>query len=111
MKLNFNELDAWCIIAVHENNTNIKQYAQIDLGKNVLVYRAQVRGYVSDLDTDTESVKYLAYKFKLDFSVGNKWEKIDGGKVRFFLLILRHVTVKLILILNNMLKLILVKTC
>ena len=110
MKLKFNQLNAWCIIAILENNTNIKQYAQIDLGKNMLVYRAQVRGYVHNFETDTESVKDLAYKFKLDFSVGNKWEKIDGGKVRFFLLILRHVTVKSILISNNMPKLILVKT-
>ena len=111
MKLSFNELGAWCIITVLENNTNIKQYAQIDFGKNMLVYRAQVRGYVDNYETDTESVKDLAYKFKLDFSVGNKWEKIDGGKVRFFLLILRHVTVKSILISNNLPKLILVKTC
>ena len=50
----------------------------------MLVYGAQVRGYVDNLETDAESVKDLAYKFKLDFSVGNKWEKIDGGKVRFF---------------------------
>ena len=84
MKLKFSELDAWCIITVLENDTKIKQYAQIDLGKNMLVYGAQVRGYVDDLETDGESVKDLAYKFKLDFSVGNKWEKIDGGKVRFF---------------------------
>ena len=110
VKLKFSELDAWCISAVNENNKNIKQYAQIDLGKNMLVYRAQVLEYVHKLETDTESVKDLAYKFKLDFSVRNKWEKIDGGKVRFFLLILRHVTVKSILISNNMPKLILVKT-
>ena len=84
MKLKFSELDAWCIITVLENDTNIKQCAQIDLGKNMLVYGAQVRGYVDNLETDAESVKDLAYKFKLDFSVGNKWEKIDGGKVRFF---------------------------
>ena len=84
MKLKFSELDAWCIITVLENDTNIKQYAQIDLGKNMLVYGAQIRGYVDHLETDTESVKHLAYKFKLDFSVGNKWEKIEGGKVRFF---------------------------
>lgn len=84
MKLKFSELDAWCIITVLENDTNIKQYAQIDLGKNMLVYGAQVRGYVDNLIYDTESVNYLAYKFKLDFSVGNKWEKIEGGKVCFF---------------------------
>ena len=84
VKLKFSELDAWCIITVLENDTKISQYAQIDLGKNMLVYGAQVRGYVDNLETDTESVNYLAYKFKLDFSVGNKWEKIEGGKVCFF---------------------------
>ena len=84
MKLKFSELDAWCIITVLENDTNIKQYAQIDLGKNMLVYGVQVRGYVDNLIYDTESVNYLAYKFKLDFSVGNNWGTIEGGKVRFF---------------------------
>ena len=84
MKLKFSEIDAWCIITFLENDTKISQYAQIDLGKNMLVYGAQVRGYVDNLETDTESVKYLAYKFKLDFSVGNKWGKIEGGKVCFF---------------------------
>ena len=83
MKLKFSELDAWCIITVLENDTKISQYAQIDLGKNMLVYGAQVRGYVDNLETDTESVNYLAYKFKLDFSVGNIWENIEGGKVCF----------------------------
>ena len=83
VKLKFGELDAWCIITVLENDTKISQYAQIDLGKNMLVYGAQVRGYVDNLETDTESVNYLAYKFKLDFSVGNKWENIEGGKVWF----------------------------
>ena len=81
MKLKFSELDAWCIITVLENDTNIKQYAQIDLGKEMLVYGAQVRGYVDSLVTDKESVKDLAYKFRLEFSVGNNWEKIEGGKV------------------------------
>ena len=81
MKLKFSELYAWCIITIHENDTNIKQYAQIDLGKNMLVYGAQVRGYVDNLDTDKESVKHLAYNFRLEFSVGNNWEKIEGGKV------------------------------
>ena len=50
----------------------------------MLVYGAQVRGYVDNLIYDTESVNYLAYKFKLDFSVGNNWGTIEGGKVRFF---------------------------
>ena len=83
VKLKFSELDAWCIVAVQENGTKIKHYAQIDLGKDMLVYGAQVRGYVNDLDTDKQSVKDLAYKFRLEFSVGNDWEKIEGGKVCF----------------------------
>ena len=37
-------------------DTNIKQYAQTDLGKNMLVYGAQIRGYMEDLETDKESV-------------------------------------------------------
>ena len=81
MKLKFSELDAWCIITTLENDTKIKQYAQIDLGKDMLVYGAQVRGYVDNLETDKESVKDLAYKFRLEFSVRNDWEKIEGGKV------------------------------
>ena len=82
VKLKFSELYAWCIITILENDINIKQYAQIDLGRDMLVYTAQVRGYVDNLVTDKESVKYLAYKFRLEFSVGNDWEKIEGGKVR-----------------------------
>ena len=81
MKLKFSELDAWCIITALENDPNIKQYDQIDLGKDMLVYRAQVRGYVNNLETDRESVKDLACKFRLEFSVRNDWEKIEGGKV------------------------------
>ena len=83
MKLNISELYAWCIITSLEKDTNIKQYAQIDLGKNMLVHGAQVRGYVDNLDTDKElfTIDYLAYKFRLEFSVGNDWEKIEGGKV------------------------------
>ena len=81
MKLKFNELDAWCIIATLENNTNIKQYSQIDLGKDMLVHGAQVQGYVDNLEKDKESLKDLAYKFRLEFSVGNDWAKIEGGKV------------------------------
>ena len=81
MKLKFSELDAWCIITTLENDTNIKQHAQIDLGKERLVYGAQVRGYVDNLKKDKESMKDLAYNFRLEFSVGNNWEKIEGGKV------------------------------
>ena len=80
-KLKISELDAWCIITSHEKDNNIKQYAQIDLGKNMLVHGAQVRGYVDNRDTDKESVNHLAYKFRLEFSLGNGWEKIEGDKV------------------------------